>query len=121
MRPSGLTCVASKNAMPGPESANWPRLTRCQSFALPSTAEYWHIGETTRRFSMVSPRMVSGRNRWEALVVTHAEFVEVEQHLLRIGIDAVGARLDEFLLAVAAGQNADAEEVRAAGGYGEQE
>src|SRR5438270_14099417 len=28
---------------------------KCQSFMQPSSAEYWHIGETTMRFGSVTP------------------------------------------------------------------
>src|SRR5881394_196454 len=41
--------------MPGPDSASWPRWMRCQSFIAPSSAEYWHIGETTMRLGSVMP------------------------------------------------------------------
>src|SRR5204863_2811642 len=55
MRPSRVTCVASRMSRPAPEYARWPRCTRCQSFMLPSSAEYWHIGETTMRLGSVMP------------------------------------------------------------------
>ncbi len=32
----------------------------CQSVARPSSAEYWHIGETTSRFGNVSSRSENG-------------------------------------------------------------
>src|SRR6185295_6219602 len=50
MRPRFSTAVASTNTMPAPPWANLPRCTRCQSVTWPSSAEYWHIGETTMRF-----------------------------------------------------------------------
>src|SRR5215212_7248310 len=55
MRPSRVTPVASTTTMPGPDIASWPRCIRCQSVMLPSSAEYWHIGETTMRFGSVTP------------------------------------------------------------------
>ena len=39
----------------------------CQSFAMPSTAEYWQSGGTTARFGMVRPRSVSGENSSEPM------------------------------------------------------
>src|SRR5882672_9090443 len=62
MRPSGSTAAASVNISPAPPVAILPRCTKCQSFAMPSRAEYWHIGETTTRFFRVMPRRVSGEN-----------------------------------------------------------
>src|SRR6266566_4246358 len=35
----------------------------CQSVARPSTAEYWHIGDTTMRLASVSLRIEKGENR----------------------------------------------------------
>src|ERR1051326_9507898 len=55
MRPSRVTPVASTTTMPGPDSASCPRWIRCQSVIAPSSAEYWHIGETTMRFGSVMP------------------------------------------------------------------
>src|SRR6185369_12968673 len=46
MRPSGETAVASTITSPAPPTARLPRCTRCQSVGIPSTLEYWHIGET---------------------------------------------------------------------------
>ena len=60
MRPSGLTPVASPITRPAPPTARLPRCTRCHSCGTPSTAEYWHMGETTTRFGSVTPRRVSG-------------------------------------------------------------
>src|SRR5437660_10491429 len=44
--------------MPAPPWANLPRWTRCQSVTWPSSAEYWHIGDTTMRL-----RASTSRNR----------------------------------------------------------
>src|SRR5437867_5800604 len=55
MRPSRVTWVASTISSPAPEYARWPRWMRCQSFMQPSSAEYWHIGETTMRLGSVTP------------------------------------------------------------------
>src|SRR3954467_11430325 len=58
MRPRFSAAVASTNTMPAPPCANLPRCTRCQSVTWPSSAEYWHIGETTIRL-----RASTSRNR----------------------------------------------------------
>src|SRR5882762_3771168 len=55
MRPSRVTCVASTISSPAPEYARWPRWMRCQSFMQPSSAWYWHMGETTTRLGSVMP------------------------------------------------------------------
>src|SRR5438034_8183483 len=55
MRPSRVTCVASTISRPAPLYARWPRWIRCQSFMQPSSATYWHIGDTTMRFGAVMP------------------------------------------------------------------
>ena len=62
MRPSGSTSVISVITSPAPPTARLPRCTRCQSFTVPSLAEYMHIGDTTTRFGMVRPRSVIGAN-----------------------------------------------------------
>src|SRR5437588_11747949 len=36
---------------------------KCQSVGTPSSAEYWHIGDTTTRFFSVRPRSLIGENR----------------------------------------------------------
>ncbi|MFC5122727.1 hypothetical protein ACFPRL_04530 [Pseudoclavibacter helvolus] len=45
---------------PKPPLALAPKCTRCQSPGTPSTAEYWHMGESQSRLSIVSPRAVNG-------------------------------------------------------------
>src|SRR5580765_8433149 len=47
-----------------PPAARLPRCTRCQSFANPSSEEYWHIGETAIRLRKVTSRMASGLSKW---------------------------------------------------------
>ena len=56
MRPAAVTAVASMHSNPAPDSASDPRCAQCQSVALPSWAEYWHIGEMTMRFGSSSER-----------------------------------------------------------------
>src|SRR6266849_6248319 len=63
MRPTGDTAVASIVNMPAPDCSSWPQCTMCQSVAQPSTAEYWHIGDTTMRLVSLSLRSVKGENR----------------------------------------------------------
>ena len=62
MRPSRLTSVISAMTSPAPPTARLPRCTRCQSSGVPSSAEYWHIGETTTRFGSTSSRRRNGVN-----------------------------------------------------------
>ena len=49
MRPAASTPVASTNSRPAPDIDSDPRWIMCQSFMVPSVAEYWHMGATTRR------------------------------------------------------------------------
>src|ERR1700690_2141370 len=51
---------------PAPETQNCPRCIKCQSVALPSSALYWHIGETTMRIWTVRPRRAKG---WKSALV----------------------------------------------------
>jgi hypothetical protein len=45
IRPSGETCVASTQRRPTPPAARAARWPKCQSLGMPSSAEYWHIGD----------------------------------------------------------------------------
>src|SRR6185295_4631318 len=65
MRPIADTAVASIVNIPALDCSNWPQWTTCQSVAQPSTAEYWHIGETTMRLASASLRSLYGVNRAE--------------------------------------------------------
>src|SRR5271169_1159658 len=62
MRPWGSTWVASTTSRPAPELASMPRWVMCQSFAQPSSALYWHIGETTMRLASSTPASLIGEN-----------------------------------------------------------
>src|SRR3982074_748604 len=63
MRPIADTAVASIVNMPALDSSSWPQCTMCQSVAQPSTAEYWHIGDTTMRLARGTLRSLKGENR----------------------------------------------------------
>src|SRR5207247_4071 len=63
MRPIASTWVASMQNIAAPDSARLLMWVKCQSLATPSSAEYWHIGDTTRRFFNVRPRSLIGENR----------------------------------------------------------
>ena len=63
MRPSLVTAVASTITRAAPPAARLPRWTRCQSFANPSFAQYWHMGEMTIRLRNVTPRIASGLSK----------------------------------------------------------
>jgi hypothetical protein len=67
MRPSRVTLVFSTTKSPAPEQAKLPRWTRCQSVMLPSSAEYWHIGETTIRLGRVIPPSWIGVKRFAVM------------------------------------------------------
>ncbi len=62
IRPSRLTSVISVITSPAPPIARLPRWTRCQSFGVPSSAEYWHMGEQTTRLASTSSRSRNGVN-----------------------------------------------------------
>ena len=63
IRPIADTAVASIVNNPAPDCSSWPQCTVCQSVAQPSTAEYWHIGETTMRLARVRLRSLKGVKR----------------------------------------------------------
>ena len=62
MRPSRLMSVISAMIRPAPPIAREPRWTRCQSSGMPSSAVYWHIGDTTMRFGSTMSRSRNGVN-----------------------------------------------------------
>src|SRR4051812_39367858 len=64
MRPSAVTADASVNTSAAPPTARLPRWTRCQSFAKPSTDEYWHMGDTRMRFARLRERRGRDSKRW---------------------------------------------------------
>src|SRR5262249_23236380 len=63
MRPCRSTAVASKAIMPARLMANCIRCWRCQSDALPSLAEYWHMGDTAMRLGSSMGPSLSGEKR----------------------------------------------------------
>src|SRR5579871_884757 len=63
IRPSGVTAAASVNTSPAPPVARAARCAKCQSFANPSTEEYWHIGETPIRLAKSTSRIRSLLNK----------------------------------------------------------
>jgi len=64
MRPMRSTAVASITTRPAREMASCIRCCRCQSVALPSSAEYWHIGATAMRLGSSIGPSASGANKW---------------------------------------------------------
>src|SRR5438552_16238188 len=70
MRPIADTAVASIVNMPALDCRSWPQCTVCQSVAHPSTAEYWHIGDTTMRLARLSLRSLKGEKRVLDTVMT---------------------------------------------------
>src|SRR3984885_11808323 len=63
MRPMASTWVASMQNIPAPDKARLLMWVKCQSFALPPSAEYWHIGATMLRFGSARSRRLIGENR----------------------------------------------------------
>src|SRR5215813_5491244 len=63
MRPMASTWVASMQNIAAPDSASELMWVKCQSVAEPSSAEYWHIGETMMRLARFRPRNWIGANR----------------------------------------------------------
>src|SRR3977135_1632435 len=70
MRPRRSTSVISAMTRPAPEFASVRRWWRGQSEATPSSALYWHMGETTIRFASSRLARRMGENR--ELVMAHA-------------------------------------------------
>ena len=62
MRASRDTSVISAITRPAPPIARLPRCTRCQSPTVPSSATYWHIGDTTTRLGSTRSRSRNGVN-----------------------------------------------------------
>src|SRR5262245_2306880 len=62
MRPWRSTWVASTTTRPAPELDSMPRWVMCQSLPTPSSALYWHIGETTTRLGSSRPGSLMGEN-----------------------------------------------------------
>ena len=81
MRPRRSTSVISAITRPAPEFASMPRWLRCQSEATPSSALYWHMGETTIRFASSRSASRIGENR--ALVMSHGDGWEGRQEAER--------------------------------------
>src|ERR1700691_4631691 len=63
MRPCRSTWVASTTKSPAPEFESPPRCVMCQSLPTPSSALYWHIGDTTMRFESVRSASFMGENK----------------------------------------------------------
>src|SRR5579872_3239148 len=84
IRPRASTAAASVKISAAPPTARLPKCTKCQSFAKPSSDEYWHIGETTSRFFSVISRILYGSNNIKNLI----RFAGVE--IDELAVDAVG-------------------------------
>jgi hypothetical protein len=62
--PSRLDCgLLDDNEASARQTTRSRDACRCQSFANPSAALYWHIGDTAIRFAKVTPPRVIGSNR----------------------------------------------------------
>src|ERR1044072_5756994 len=62
MRPHRSTPVASTTTSEAPEFASMPRCVVCHGLGTPSSALYWHIGETTMRLVSSSSLILYGEN-----------------------------------------------------------
>src|ERR1043165_9511376 len=62
MRPMRSTPVASTTTSEAPEFASMPRCVVCHGLGTPSSALYWHIGETTMRLVSSSSLILYGEN-----------------------------------------------------------
>ena len=60
--PSRVTFVISVKSRPAPPTARLPRWTRCQSFGVPSSAEYIHMGDNTIRLTSSMSLNLKGVN-----------------------------------------------------------
>src|SRR5436190_16042476 len=67
MRPRRSTPVASTVIIPAPDMARVIQCWRCQSVAEPSSAEYWHIGETATRLWNGIPPITIGEKRRDVI------------------------------------------------------
>src|SRR6266851_6394598 len=67
-RPGISTAVASVMSSAAPDTDRWPRCIMCQSVALPFSAEYWPIGETTMRLPSSSPRILYLEKRMDDML-----------------------------------------------------
>jgi hypothetical protein len=67
--PFAVTAIASVNTSAAPPIARVPKCTRCQSFAQPSSEEYWHIGDVTILFLNSMPFIRSGSNNFAMLQI----------------------------------------------------
>src|SRR4029077_19640546 len=62
IRPARDTSVILVKTNPAPRIARLLRCARCQSFGVPSSATYWHIGLTTTRLVSTRSRSLNGVN-----------------------------------------------------------
>src|ERR1700730_8580352 len=76
LRASEETAVASTITSAAPPAARAPRLTRCQSVARPSVAQYWLMGEIAMRLRSATSRMRNGENRCTGEEVRTNDFPE---------------------------------------------
>jgi hypothetical protein len=65
IRPSGVTPLASTHTSDAPPTARLPKWTKCHSLGMPSSLEYWHMGETNTRLWNSTERRTSGEKSAE--------------------------------------------------------
>jgi len=98
MRPSADTAVASCIIKPAPPTARLPKCTKCQSFATPSTAEYWHMGEITNLLFSVTLFIVKGENNNDIIkIVVYGKDISTIYKLLDTSLLDWKCFSDKFL------------------------
>src|SRR6185436_3658681 len=84
MRPSGVTPLASTMTRPAPVVASQPRCWRCQAVGAPSSALYWHIGDTAMRLASASgPRRMGEKSALLMWAESSTEEDEGDEHEAR--------------------------------------
>jgi hypothetical protein len=91
IRPSGVT--VSTITIPAPDRDSEPRCCWCQSFADPSTALYWHIGDTAMRLASVRPPMVISENSFDVIGDPKAGYHREPAQRTRALLDCSGVML----------------------------
>src|ERR1043166_4954324 len=101
MRPWRSTWVASTITRPAPQFDSMPRCAMCQSVALPSSALYWHIGDTTMRLASSSGPSLIGENRADMEDLWDIQNWDEQTAIIVASRGAANRPLDEFRTGVA--------------------
>src|SRR4029078_2544288 len=74
---------------PAPELASIPRWARCQSVAVPSSALYWHIGDTTMRLLNSTLPSLMGVNKLDMRFLNSEDFEPIIGESIIPGTNAI--------------------------------